>query len=124
MNTKMKSSYKFLRVHQGLPRFAKITAASEPADDWCIFLEPEIDELWIDAVESGLRAAMAEQERLGARRFSITASSLVWSPVDTTEDAVRCAATVAAWMSFGNDAALVCVRMDGPFWTVSFDPAV
>ena len=119
----MKAEFRFLRTHGGVTRFARVAVVSELAEGWTITLSYAPEEpapIHGDAVREGISRATAEQERLKGPRYRIDVHALAESVVDTSADAVECAATVAAWKSFGRDEAAAVVYFGDGRWRVRF----
>jgi hypothetical protein len=72
------------------------------------------------AIREGVLAAAARFEQTGGTRQWVHVDEMVESMVDTTEDAVRCAATLAAWKSFGRDESEAVLSFQDGNWHVSF----
>jgi hypothetical protein len=121
MNT---ANYRFLETVEGATRFAKVTLQSEASPQWKVTLTGlphTMQELYGDAIRQGLNTAMAEQDRHQGPRYHVTVTELVETTVDTTVDAVECAATIAAWKSFdGKEDAISLLFVDG-HWVTQFD---
>lgn len=119
----MMAEYRFLRTHQGVTRFAKVTVVSIASSCWSIVLSDAVRELgavYGDAIQSGLSLAIAEQNQRGGQQYAITVTEIVETAVDTSTDAVECAAVVAAWKSFEEKEQDISIRFDGVRWKATF----
>jgi hypothetical protein len=119
----MKAEHRFLRTRDGITRFARVTLSSEPAKSLEIHFAPSLGGLlsaYHDALRAGISAAASQHEKLGGQWHRIHLVALAESAVDTSPDAVYCAAAVAAWKSFGRDEGDALVSFADGQWVVSF----
>lgn len=71
-------------------------------------------------VEAGIDDARTWHLSKGGADASFQVTELGIFPVDTKADAVRCAATAAAWKALGNSEAELSIAWDGDRWVVTF----
>lgn len=119
----MKAEYRFLRTRNGITRFARVAVLAESAEAWSVELGRSLGEvagLYGDALQEGIMTAAKEYEKIGGRCHRMVAESLVETASDTSPDAVRCAAAVAAWKSFGRDESEAVVSFGSNGWKVEF----
>lgn len=119
----MIGAFRFLRTFQGSVKFADVSVASTPAArlevSWAAGLDP-LQRLYGGAVADGVGIAFDEHRRRGGTPHAVEVTALRESPADTTADAVKCAAAIACWKSWGHpesEATLVNVAGE---WNVSF----
>ena len=120
----MIAEYQFMKSLGGT-RFARVTVESAPADSWTVIWDDSADPMWRRlfgaAIESGVNQAIAEARGCGCGPFAVRIVQVVSVAVDATEDAMTCAAAMAAWKSWGGNEAAVQFFHDGN-WTVKFTP--
>ena len=119
----MRSDFRFLRTRNGVTRFAAVTLTANDAEVWSV----GIDASMADAVDrhgdplrDGVLIAAKAHERLGGRRHSVVIEALEETVVDTSPDAVRCAAAMAAWKSFGRDESNAHISYGPNGWEIHF----
>lgn len=124
--TNMIGEYRFLRTRDGITRFAKVTVEAEPGDEWKTSFDDSLGDLagrYGDVINEGICLAQERQTRLLGQRYHVQILSVVESLVDTSMDAVRCAAAAAAWKSFGHDESEISISFREGQWIVSLGNA-
>ena len=125
----MRGECKFVRHRHGLTAFARVDVVARPEAVWSFpwEVEPKTHGLYAipqhffgNALESGLRAAAREHGARGGTPHCLTVVSTGCVPADTLEDAVACAATLAAWKALGHDEAETVVEFVDGQWRVRF----
>jgi hypothetical protein len=110
------SSYRFLRVREGITSFALVAVELDPGEAESLVRlrlgDPDEDagEVsassepgWCGAAERGARRALDRfSGQLSSRRCSVTITKIVGSPIDTREDAVEVAAAIATTRALGD----------------------
>jgi hypothetical protein len=72
------------------------------------------------ALEAGAAIAVREHERQGGEPQRIEILALYANPVDTREDAVRCATALATWKALGHSESDTNVEFENGEWHVTF----
>jgi len=119
----MLGAYKFMRVTHGGMRFASVTVSSEPAETSAISLDALEERLrnhWKAPLEDGIRLALLRHEELGGPAASVSLQTLIYTIVDTTPDALTCAAGVATWKALGHLEAEASLQLVDGRWALSF----
>jgi len=103
----MKVTYKFFRYKNGLAHFAVVGVECWPAVscsiEWDVILG-EYENVYRDAVYDGIMDAVRwHRMKFEGGNFKWFVHQFVELFVDTKVDAVRCAATLAAWKALGHD---------------------
>ena len=126
------TSFRFLRTHQGVTSFARLVLEAVPSssDEEARFeirpsaptpgsgeVLPSEEPAWFDAAQEGVELAL---ERLAAanistKEFRIVLRKLITSPVDTSPDAVRCAACLATYELIAPDHEPPEISQDRPW---------
>lgn len=100
------SAFKFFRHKGGTSAFAAITlephAGLDGGVEWMSGVK-SFEPLYGEAVASGVRDALAWHTQEGGDVIAFVVIALEELLVDTKPDAVRCAATMAAWKALGHD---------------------
>jgi hypothetical protein len=118
--------HKFLRTKNGVTSFAAVGVSSRPSDELTIVWSDAASGLrgaYETAAEEGVQLAAREHQRRGGQPQSVEIASIVETPVDTRSDAVRCAAALAAWKSWGHLEAEASVMFEDGAWKVTFASA-
>jgi hypothetical protein len=114
-------SYRFMKTHRGVTAYASVTVQSQPNAihriEWNDGLEP-IRRAWGADIERGIEQAETRHRQGGAAPHIVRVVEVIDSPVDTTSDALTCAAAIATWLSLGGDAAETQIVVDGNGWKV------
>ena len=122
----MLGEYRFLRTRGGT-KFARVRVRSEADAAWNVSFEAAVGPFpvrWSDAIREGIDHAVAHHERLGGHAHRVIVEEVQATTSDTTEDALSCAAAIAAWKSWGRDEESVRLAVAGDQWSVTFsDPA-
>ena len=112
----MKATYKFFKYKAGISSFAVVgletVSSSETGVVWSTKLV-EYERTYSDAVAEGVAAAMKHHITRGGAPSSFIVTEFTELIVDTKEDAVCCAATVAAWKALGHDESEIVFEFDG-----------
>src|SRR5262249_13525829 len=122
-NSSMTSTYRFMRTHNGVTAYAKISMTSHVSDSWKLSWNGpilDIEGIYGHAVQMGFQLAAVEHEKRGGMPQHVTLTALVESATDTKPDAVRCATTLAAWEAWGHSSAETKVVFDQHEWVVIF----
>jgi hypothetical protein len=101
---RMIGRFKFIKHHHGVTAFAEIAIEANPSDGFAIAWPSELAQLesaYNGPVRAGIEKAFAWHRANDDRLFTFAVRDLVELIVDTKLDAVECAATMAAWQSFG-----------------------
>jgi len=134
-----KGEYRFLLTKAGRTRFARVEVMitlggdtlevtnnlPDKADPRSGAMARGFDPLWEEAALEGIREALDRTGHEGTPGAGCHAAltGLVGALVDTTPDAVRCAAGLAAWRALGLDGPEPEPTFDGRLWSLHF-PAV
>jgi hypothetical protein len=119
------SSYRFLRTAGRVTAFARVAVTARPSAQWDVVLGDlgSSARAYGDALRRGLEAVAAEQRRRGLAPHALEVVELVTTVVDTTDDAVECAAIGAAWQALGGDARDVTFEMRDGGWRAALPSA-
>lgn len=120
----MIGEYRFLRTLGGITSFAAVSVVSRPAEKMQVLWDPSLSQLqpiFRFAVDQGLKLAFHEHQRRGGSEQAVEVIKLAQAPVDTRPDAVRCAATIAAWKSWGHSENELTISNDRGEWIVVFN---
>lgn len=108
--------FKFCRHKGGSGAFATITLESVRGTagdvEWAPASSP-LKKFYSDAVSEGVRDALSWHESEGGEAAVFRVLDLQEFLVDTRPDAVRCAATMAAWKELGHEEAGIVFDFDG-----------
>jgi hypothetical protein len=118
----MTSEYTFLQA-RGSSRFALVTVDSDESAEWSLSFGPAIALTvpWcMESVRAGIDGARRHCQRAGGRPWRVTVAGVQVTPADTTEDALWCAAAIAAWKPWGQYEGSEELAFDGQRWSVSF----
>jgi hypothetical protein len=119
----MATSYRFFRVKNGISSFAIVEVSSRPSTKYDVFWctsALSLKEIYAPAVEEGIKLAADEHQKRGGQPQIVEIESIVEVLSDTQPDAVRCAAALAAWKSWGYSETEVSVVFDRGVWNVLF----
>lgn len=103
--------------------FAQVTVCSEPSAASRVEWDDGLDgmrRVWGADIEKGIEQAADAHRKGGGAAHSVRVVDVVDVPVDTRADAVRCAAAIAAWTSFGGDESAAGAALDAGGWKVVF----
>ena len=112
----MQSSYKFFKHRNGISAFAEVAISSEPSSDFHVGWADDLvreEQDYRNAVREGVAQAARWHTDLGGEHASFTICRLVELRVDTKEDAVLCAAAMAAWKALGHPESEIEFVFDG-----------
>jgi hypothetical protein len=116
--------YRFLKTRGGITGFASVTVESTPAPELTVSWDPRIaPNLYRDygtAAREGVTAAFRAHQKRGGLPQQVQISELLETVVDTRPDAVRCAAGIAAWKSWGWPESDVTILNQEGEWTAAF----
>ena len=118
------ADYRFLRTHDGVTRFARVTVVATESEAWSTALSEDVRQLgavYGQAIQEGLALAIAEQNRQNGQKFAIVVTSLLETAIDTSTDAIECAVAVATWKSFGEEKRDVTISFAGGRWSAAFE---
>lgn len=119
----MNGEYRFLRSHGSTTRYALVRLTSEPASEWQTTIAPlpsRQAERYGDAMRGGVELAMAEFKSRGGQPQRVHIEYLEESIVDTTPDAVTCAAALAAWKAWGLAESSTQLEFSVDMWSIRF----
>ena len=109
------SNFKFIRHKGGFGAFAEITlekqAGLREGVEWMSAVK-SFEAIYGEAVASGIRDALAWLLLEGGATTAFKVLGLEVLLVDTKPDAVRCAATMAAWKALGHDESGISFELD------------
>jgi hypothetical protein len=110
------TAFKFFKHKNGLSAFAAI--ALEPVAGVKDTLEWEpaaqaLEKFYGEAVSNGIRDAVAWHMLEGGAATAFRVLEIVQMLMDTKPDAVRCAATMAAWKALGHAESGIAFEFDG-----------
>jgi len=120
----MIGTYRFLRTRNGVTAFARVELEATPDEQWTLEWSPAARELraeYEEDVWAGVESARSAHESRGGGPARMVVLRVIESPVDTTSDAMTCAAAKAAWAALGQDQNRARLRHDGVRWIVDFD---
>ena len=112
----MKATYKFFKYKAGISSFAVVGLEAVSSSKTGVVWLPELVEYertYSNAVAGGVAAAMKHHMTRGGAPSSFIVTEFTELIVDTKEDAVCCAATVAAWKALGHDESEIVFEFDG-----------
>jgi len=112
----MSAFYKFLKHKNGITSFAAIGLELLPLSEHRVSWPSDLmmyEQLYADAVAEGINFAMQHHLSLEGKPASFLVSEFQELPVDTKFDAVRCAASVAAWKALGHEEDEVTFEFNG-----------
>jgi hypothetical protein len=102
----MIGSHRFAMQRGGKGRFAGVTIRAEAGDFDGVHWAPEVTHFLRAEFGGDVAAGVADARRWhlarGGTDASIEVIEIQTFPVDSTPDAVRCAATAAVWKALGN----------------------
>jgi hypothetical protein len=132
----MRGEYRFLKHTQGRCRFAAVAVEAVPAGDQMTVVDelPEqvrraegevnrhSEPVWVAAALEGMReaASAVHPNGVAGTGFRLSLVRLVGTLADTTEDAVRCAAGLAAWRSLRPEGPAPEPQLEGTVWKLHF----
>jgi hypothetical protein len=109
------TSFKFFKHKGGISAFAAITlepqAGVAEGVDWMPAVK-SFEPIYGEAVVSGIRDALAWHTLEGGTTTGFLVLELEELLVDTKPDAVRCAATMAAWKALGHEESGISFEFD------------
>ena len=119
----MTGRYRLLRTRAGITSFATVTVVSTPEQalriSWDASLA-DLQRIYGPFVQEGVEAAFRQHLKLGGDPQAVRVTDLAETAVDTKPDAVRCAASIAAWKSWGHSETEVTLTNDQGEWVVVF----
>jgi hypothetical protein len=132
------SVYRFLQTKAGRTRFARVEVTVTPGGDSVAVVNdlPEktapgsgelargLDPSWETAALDGIREALGRASRNGTPGTGcrVDLVRVIGSLVDTTPDAIRCAAALATWRAFDKAGPEPELFFDGGLWSVRYPP--
>jgi len=108
--------FKFAKLKNGIGAFAAIAVETIDGVSGVIEWSPSekaLQKNYGEAVSNGIEDAVAWHVLEGGQTKSFRILQFEYLVMDTTLDAVRCAATMAAWKSLGHDEAQIVFEYDG-----------
>jgi hypothetical protein len=117
----MKASFKFFNHKNGISAFAEIGVESTLSAEFSVKWADDLahyERNYGDAVREGIIQALRWHVDAGSGSAAFTISQFIELVVDTKADAVRCAATVAAWKALGHSETDLTFAFDGT-WHVT-----
>jgi hypothetical protein len=122
------SEYRLLRTHDGCTSFAKVVVDAQPSSTWTITWDrftyndasDPYNGYYNIALEAGASIAVREHELQGGEPKRIEILALYANPVDTREDAVRCATALATWKALGHSESDANVTFEEGEWHITF----
>ena len=110
------NSFKFCKQRGGLGAYAVVSvetiAGSAGFVEWAAAAEL-FEKFYGVAVRQGIRDALDWHEAGGGTGSAFRVLEIQEFLVDTKPDAVRCAATMAAWKALGHEEAQIVFEFDG-----------
>jgi hypothetical protein len=109
------STFKFFKHKGGISAFAAITLEPQVGLDEGVEWVPEVksfEPIYGETVASGIRDALAWHSLEGGAATAFRVLEFKELLVDTKPDAVRCAATMAAWKALGHDESGISFEFD------------
>ncbi len=117
--------FKFFKHKGGLSAFAAITleqqAGSEGGVEWMSQIK-SFEPTYGEAVASGVRDAIAWHTQEGGTSTAFLVLEFEELLVDTKPDAVRCAATMAAWKALGHDESSISFEFEREWVARRYSP--
>lgn len=113
---------RFLRTHDGVTSFARITLRARQSEAWSIAWHDatvEDRQLYGAAVERGIRDAAAGHGARGGAPHAVEVIAVEHTVVDTRADAVTCCATIATWRALGRAEDEVVIERRDSAWRAS-----
>lgn len=121
----MTGEHRFLRTRNGITVFARVRLTSRLGEHWTTIVSPELGRLrdiYEPALRAGIDLAADAHMQRGVQPQVVEVVDLGHSFVDTTLDAVKCAAALAAWKAWGHlESEATIVFADGE-WSIMFQP--
>lgn len=108
-------AFKFFKTKGGVSAFAAITLEPQAGSDEVVEWMPSVrlfEAIYGKAVASGIRDALAWHSAEGGAPTSFRVLDFTELLVDTKPDAVRCAATMAAWKALGHEESGISFEFD------------
>ena len=115
--------YRLLKTQNGVTSFAAVSIESTPAKNWSVTWNPtmtNLETVYGRSVDAGISAARHEHVSRGGKPYAMEIVALDETVSDTQCDAVECAASIAAWLSWGHDEYDVLLRNADGLWRVEF----
>ncbi len=125
----IRTKHRFLRwMGGGAVSFAEVAVDLQPSSTWTITWdnltyndsEYSYTGFYNTSIEEGVDIAAREHERRGGEPYLVGIVELIDQPVDTREDAVRCAAALATWKALGHSESEANVVFENGEWRVTF----
>lgn len=118
----MKTVHRFVRTHHKITAFAEIglELATDSGESlaWADDFGPA-RRVWGTAVASGLKRALDWHRQVaGGGEASFRVTHFLFTHVDTTSDAVECAATIAGWKALGHKESEIAIERGPGGWVV------
>ena len=116
----MRAYFKFLRTINGISSFAAVGVECVPSSAFAVQWAEGIarfESYYPNAVEAGIAEAHRWHQEMGGGPAQFVVTEFLHLEVDTRADAVRCAATAAAWKALGQNEADLHFEKDGE-WRV------
>jgi hypothetical protein len=109
------TTFKFIRHRNGISSFAEVGLEVVHGVAETVLWSVEVASfmpIYGSAVSMGVGDALKWHMAGGGRSASFRVTSIVELLVDTKPDAIRCAATAAAWIALGHDEAQLSFEFD------------
>lgn len=108
-------TFKFFKTKRGVSAFAAITLEPQAGSSEVVEWVPSVilfEAIYGEAVTSGIRDALAWHSLEGGTPTAFKVFEFTELLVDTKPDAVRCAATMAAWKALGHEESGISFEFD------------